>query len=169
VRPFSFSHALRFTYSLRFCSLASHLSHSFSKMFASLNNSFIFTFLLVLAPQLTYAATTSKVAPTVPLSRIAATTTSSSSSGVTITTSSSAFDPSAPPDVLLKVPNLSVGRIELDVDNLQADINLAAKVASLVRYALLISFAIFANCPQNLCLFHPRSPSMLACSSQSSK
>ena len=34
--------------------------------------------------------------------------------------------------MLLNVPNLSVGRIELDVDNLQADINLAANVAGLV-------------------------------------
>jgi hypothetical protein len=34
--------------------------------------------------------------------------------------------------VLLNVPNLSVGRIELDVDNLQADINLNANIASLV-------------------------------------
>jgi len=33
---------------------------------------------------------------------------------------------------VLNVPNLSVGRIELDVDNLQADINLNANVASLV-------------------------------------
>ncbi|TLD19928.1 hypothetical protein PspLS_09696 [Pyricularia sp. CBS 133598] len=37
-----------------------------------------------------------------------------------------------PPDVHLKVPNLSVGRIELDVDNLQADVNLAAEIAGLV-------------------------------------
>lgn len=37
-----------------------------------------------------------------------------------------------PPDVLLSVPNLSVGRIELTVENLQADINLNANVASLV-------------------------------------
>ncbi|MCJ1311338.1 hypothetical protein MMC25_005009 [Agyrium rufum] len=36
------------------------------------------------------------------------------------------------PDVHLNVPNLSVGRIELDVDNLQADINLNAQIASLV-------------------------------------
>ncbi|KAE8446487.1 hypothetical protein EG329_011950 [Mollisiaceae sp. DMI_Dod_QoI] len=39
---------------------------------------------------------------------------------------------SAAPDVLLNVPQLSVGRIELDVDNLQADINLNAQVANLV-------------------------------------
>lgn len=39
---------------------------------------------------------------------------------------------SNPPDVLLRVPNLSVGRIELIVDNLQAEVNLAAEVANLV-------------------------------------
>ena len=39
---------------------------------------------------------------------------------------------SDPPDVLLNVPNLSVGRIELAVENLQADINLNANIASLV-------------------------------------
>jgi hypothetical protein len=42
-------------------------------------------------------------------------------------------DNSTAPDVLLNVPQLSVGRIELDVDNLQADINLNANVASLVK------------------------------------
>lgn len=47
-------------------------------------------------------------------------------------TSSSAAPSATPPDVLLNVPTLSVGRIELDVDNLQADINLNANVASLV-------------------------------------
>lgn len=39
---------------------------------------------------------------------------------------------SDPPDVLLNVPNLSVGRIELVVENLKADINLNANVANLV-------------------------------------
>ncbi|KAF9775958.1 hypothetical protein IL306_005904 [Fusarium sp. DS 682] len=38
-----------------------------------------------------------------------------------------------PPDVYLKVPELSVGRIELDVDNLHADINLNADIAKLVQ------------------------------------
>ncbi|KAK8117733.1 uncharacterized protein PG998_006014 [Apiospora kogelbergensis] len=38
-----------------------------------------------------------------------------------------------PPDVLLQVPELHVGRIELIVDNLQAEINLGAQVASLVE------------------------------------
>ncbi|KAH7039831.1 uncharacterized protein B0I36DRAFT_357217 [Microdochium trichocladiopsis] len=38
-----------------------------------------------------------------------------------------------PADVKLRVPELHVGRIELVVDNLQADINLAAQVANLVE------------------------------------
>jgi hypothetical protein len=38
-----------------------------------------------------------------------------------------------PADVLLSVPELSVGKIELDVDNLQVDINLNADVAQLVQ------------------------------------
>lgn len=46
------------------------------------------------------------------------------------TTSSTSLQ--TPPDVHLDVPNLSVGRIELDVDNLDADINLNANVAGLV-------------------------------------
>ncbi len=49
---------------------------------------------------------------------------SASSSGPSVAT---------PPDVLLSVPKLSVGRIELNVDNLKADINLNANVASLVN------------------------------------
>ena len=42
----------------------------------------------------------------------------------------------------LNVPKLSVGRIELDVDNLQADINLNAKVASLVTINAGVSVAV---------------------------
>lgn len=38
-----------------------------------------------------------------------------------------------PADVLLRIPELSVDKIELNVDNLQAEINLAAQVASLVE------------------------------------
>jgi hypothetical protein len=40
---------------------------------------------------------------------------------------------SSPPDVLLSVPELHVGRIELVVEKLQADLNLNAKVAGLVQ------------------------------------
>ncbi|KAI0456705.1 hypothetical protein F5B21DRAFT_122662 [Xylaria acuta] len=68
--------------------------------------------------------------------------TTSSSSGTSSsggsgdgTTTSSTSDPSGttPPDVYLRVPELHVGRIELDVDDLSAQLNLAAQVASLVE------------------------------------
>ncbi|KAK7937780.1 uncharacterized protein PG986_014648 [Apiospora aurea] len=45
----------------------------------------------------------------------------------------SKYGDAGPPDVLLEVPELHVGRIELVVDNLQAEINLGAQVASLVE------------------------------------
>lgn len=54
---------------------------------------------------------------------------SGGSAGTTSTTSTS----TNPPDVYLRVPELAVDRIELDVDNLQAEINLAAQVAGLVE------------------------------------
>lgn len=47
-----------------------------------------------------------------------------------------------PPDVLLQVPELSVGRIESDVDNLSADINLNANVANLVSVNAGVSVSI---------------------------
>ncbi|KAK6425387.1 hypothetical protein LTR95_016259 [Oleoguttula sp. CCFEE 5521] len=46
------------------------------------------------------------------------------------------------PDVYLNVPELHVGRIELDVDNLQADINLNAQVANLVTLNAGVSVGI---------------------------
>jgi hypothetical protein len=48
------------------------------------------------------------------------------------TTAPPTVSTSTPPDVYLNVPELHVGRIELTVENLQADINLNAKVAGLV-------------------------------------
>ncbi|KAL2414239.1 hypothetical protein ABEF95_006153 [Exophiala dermatitidis] len=69
---------------------------------------------------------------------IAQDATTSFSNGTTTTrtsptiTGSSTPSSSEPPDVWLNVPNLSVGRIELDVDDLRADINLNAQVANLV-------------------------------------
>ncbi|KAI0846078.1 hypothetical protein F5Y00DRAFT_264971 [Daldinia vernicosa] len=60
-----------------------------------------------------------------------ATATGGSSGGDT-TTSVPSYG-TTPPDVLLKVPELHVGRIELDVDNLNAEINLAAQIANLVE------------------------------------
>lgn len=49
------------------------------------------------------------------------------------TTSSGSDSLQTPPDVKLNVPTLSVGKIELDVDQLSADINLNANIASLVQ------------------------------------
>ncbi|KAK5114545.1 hypothetical protein LTR62_002480 [Meristemomyces frigidus] len=49
------------------------------------------------------------------------------------TPTSNSGSSSSAPDVYLNVPTLSVGRIELDVENLSADINLNANVAQLVK------------------------------------
>jgi hypothetical protein len=59
-------------------------------------------------------------------------TTASATGTGTATTSSAVSSTTNPPDVLLQVPQLSVDRIELIVDNLQAEVNLAASVANLV-------------------------------------
>jgi hypothetical protein len=69
------------------------------------------------------------VAPTTASTKI---TSPTATSPVVVPSSSSAAVSGTPPDVYLNVPNLSVGRIELDVENLKADINLNANVASLV-------------------------------------
>jgi hypothetical protein len=49
---------------------------------------------------------------------------------------------STPPDVLLQVPELHVGRIELVVEKLQADLNLNAKVAGLVQVNAGVQVAV---------------------------
>lgn len=56
---------------------------------------------------------------------------SGSASGSSVSASTTDYS-NQPPDVHLLVPELSVGRIELDVEELKADINLAANVAQLV-------------------------------------
>ncbi|RPA82472.1 hypothetical protein BJ508DRAFT_361186 [Ascobolus immersus RN42] len=78
------------------------------------------------------ATTTGSTEPTTTSTSTSSSSSSSNSVPSTKTTTSSFFDPSAPPDVYLNVPELSVGRIELNVDNLSADINLNAKIAQLV-------------------------------------
>lgn len=61
------------------------------------------------------------------------TTTSASSNSTSTHSRSSAATAGAPPDVYLNVPELHVGRIELTVEKLSADLNLNAKVANLVQ------------------------------------
>jgi len=64
----------------------------------------------------------------------ASSSTASAGSPSSITTATIApIASDAPPDVLLRVPNLSVQKIQLIVENLQADINLNADVAGLVQ------------------------------------
>jgi hypothetical protein len=71
-------------------------------------------------------------AQTPPITPTSTTALNSSSTPSQTTSTSPISSASTPPDVYLNVPKLSVGRIELDVDNLSADINLAANVAQLV-------------------------------------
>ena len=94
---------------------------------------FCICFLLTLTPQVLSASTPTQAAhpPTGSVSSTAPTSTPILTPSQTGSTPSGASS-STPPDVYLNVPNLSVGRIELDVDNLQADINLNANVAKLV-------------------------------------
>ena len=89
----------------------------------------LFASSIIVAPtfaQTTGTVTSSTIAPS-------GTFASTSASGNTTRTSSSALPTGTAPDVHLRVPNLSVGKIELDVDNLRADINLNAQVAGLVK------------------------------------
>jgi hypothetical protein len=72
----------------------------------------------------TSSSVTPSSSPTVP--------STASTASTAPTTSPAPTTNSTLPDVYLNVPQLSVGRIELDVDNLAADINLAANVAQLV-------------------------------------
>lgn len=60
-------------------------------------------------------------------------TTSTGSGGGDATSSGSSSSSTSPPDVYLLVPELHVGRIELDVDDLNAELTLAAQIASLVE------------------------------------
>jgi hypothetical protein len=87
---------------------------------------FLFSFV---APILAQSATSSATVP--PTS---STTRKPVTNGTTsrTTTSPDVATTSTPPDVYLNVPELHVGRIELIVEELQADINLNAKVAGLV-------------------------------------
>lgn len=90
----------------------------------------------VTAPSTSTAAPSSPE-PTTSAGGSQAPPTGSSTGGASATqTGGSGSRPSGelgPPDVLLQVPELHVGRIELVVDNLQAELNLGAQVASLVE------------------------------------
>lgn len=95
-------------------------------LFACLFFSAVTTQGLPAASPTSASATLSPAAPSTAATRTAFSNSTAPASSPAVRSTAS------PPDVLLNVPNLSVGRIELDVDNLQADINLNANVASLV-------------------------------------
>jgi hypothetical protein len=67
---------------------------------------------------------------------------STSSSSRTSTSRSSAATSGAAPDVYLNIPELHVGRIELTVEKLSADLNLNAKVANLVQLNAGVQVAV---------------------------
>lgn len=68
--------------------------------------------------------------------------TSASGTRTPTTSAPSVSRTSTVPDVLLQVPELHVGRIELVVEKLQADLNLNAKVAGLVQVNAGVAVAV---------------------------
>lgn len=97
------------------------------------------TFLFAFAAQVfaqTSSAATLDTPPITSSAGASATATASATASGTRTPTTSAPSvsrTSTAPDVLLQVPELHVGRIELVVEKLQADLNLNAKVAGLVQ------------------------------------
>jgi len=93
-----------------------------------------------ITPTDTPAEPTSTAAESTPTSTVTPTTTRASGNGTTtrpptttMTGGNGVINSGDAPDVYLTVPTLTVGRIELNVDNLKADINLNAQVAGLVQ------------------------------------
>ncbi|KAI5271947.1 hypothetical protein E4T47_04805 [Aureobasidium subglaciale] len=90
--------------------------------------------LTLLATSILAVQVAAQTAASPPSTATAPRTTISARNGTTSTSSrSSAATQGAPPDVYLNVPELHVGRIELTVEKLSADLNLNAKVANLVQ------------------------------------
>ncbi|KAI5242580.1 hypothetical protein E4T42_07619 [Aureobasidium subglaciale] len=90
--------------------------------------------LTLLATSILAVQVAAQTAASPPSTATAPRTTISARNGTTSTGSrSSAATQGAPPDVYLNVPELHVGRIELTVEKLSADLNLNAKVANLVQ------------------------------------
>ncbi|KAI8626888.1 hypothetical protein F5Y19DRAFT_193879 [Xylariaceae sp. FL1651] len=77
--------------------------------------------------------TDSTVTPTSQPTSSPSGTATTGGSGSDTPTSGSSSSSTSPPDVFLSVPELHVGKIELIVDDLSAELNLAAQVASLVE------------------------------------
>jgi hypothetical protein len=106
------------------------------------------TFLFAFAAQVFAQTGSSATLDTPPITGSAgasATATASataSGTGTRTTSAPSVSRTSTAPDVLLQVPELHVGRIELIVEKLQADLNLNAKVAGLVQVNAGVAVAV---------------------------
>jgi hypothetical protein len=74
--------------------------------------------------------------------RTFASTGNTTSTSRTSTSRTSAATSGAAPDVYLNIPELHVGRIELTVEKLSADLNLNAKVANLVQLNAGVQVAV---------------------------
>lgn len=103
-------------------------------------------FLFALVTQIFAQTGSSATLDTPPITSSAtASATASATVGGTKTPTTTAPDvsrTSTPPDVLLQVPELHVGRIELVVEKLKADLNLNAKVAGLVTINAGVAVAV---------------------------
>lgn len=100
----------------------------------SLSIRVLLTFLLAFTAQVFAQTGSSATLDTPPITSSAtASATASGTTGTRTTSAPSVSRTSTAPDVLLQVPELHVGRIELVVEKLQADLNLNAKVAGLVQ------------------------------------
>lgn len=96
---------------------------------------FVFAFVAPILAQTTATAPPTSPSPTVRPTGTNGTTSRTTSAPSVATTSTV-------PDVHLNVPELHVGRIELTVEQLQADLNLNAKVAGLVQVNAGVQVAV---------------------------
>ncbi|KAI0016677.1 hypothetical protein F4780DRAFT_666984 [Xylariomycetidae sp. FL0641] len=105
-------------------------------MYAHSVLSWLCSFLLLalgVVAQSTAPTSTNPASPTSTSRPVTSTATTGNGGSGSTTTRAASSSSTNPPDVHLRVPELHVGKIELDVDDLSAELNLAAQVASLVE------------------------------------
>ncbi|KAJ8116784.1 hypothetical protein OPT61_g1874 [Boeremia exigua] len=102
----------------------------------------LITFIFAFAAQVFAQTGSSPTLDTPPITDAASASPTASNSTTPTTSAPSVAKTSTPPDVLLQVPELHVGRIEVVVEKLQADLNLNAKVAGLVQINAGVAVAV---------------------------
>ncbi len=100
------------------------------------------TFIFAFAAQVFAQTGSSATLDTPPITVTVSASATSSSSSTRTTSAPNVSTTSTAPDVLLQVPELHVGRIEVVVEKLQADLNLNAKVAGLVQINAGVAVAV---------------------------